>query len=391
MANWLWKILLGYIFLRPFVYDAGFDILAIILDTIFILSGCLYILKKGIKTATIDRIIIIFLLSLAISIIFSNNFLKSLAESYKYLPLIGLFYITRVADREDKRQLNLILILSAALVSVYSLCHLFILSRFISEYLSNNPNYPFADVFLVMKRAASPFLTANLLANYLVMIIILCLGLTIQKIKDNKKDPLLFLNISCLSISFITLFFTKSIGGWLTLILSISIFFAFAKMLNKKTLSLIFVIFIIFSAVLAMRMGGDKDFTKPTFSVHKRISYWKETVNIIRKDPLTGTGIGDFTLKDTRSAHNSYLQVWAETGLLGIISWLGIIFLFIRKGLGELRYKKVIYYRSGILSSGVAFILHNLIDFGFFSPQVAFLWWIVLGLNQRESQDYNAS
>ncbi|MFH1768867.1 MAG: hypothetical protein ABH858_06885, partial [Candidatus Omnitrophota bacterium] len=73
------------------------------------------------------------------------------------------------------------------------------------------------------------------------------------------------------------------------------------------------------------------------------------------------------------------LQIWAETGLLGILSWLIIIFWFIKNNLINLGDKND--YRLGLFLSGIAFLLHNIIDYGFFIPQAAFLWWIVLGLS----------
>lgn len=382
MNNLLWKIILGYIFLRPFVSEIDFTVLAFVLNLIFLLLGCIYISKRSIKFASIDKIIALFLLTLLISITLSDSPFNSLVQLNKYIPLMVLFYIIRATDIRDRRQIIFTLIISSILVSIYSLSSTFVISRFVSEYLSNNTSYPYAEELLIRKRAYYPFITPNLLATYLVMIFMLCLGLTIQKIKENKKVPFFSLNFLCLSITVVTLFFTKSIGGWLTFLFSIFAFFVLGKILNKKTLLLILLIALALSAVWIMRMQGNEDFTKPLFSVQRRVSYWKETIDIIRMHPLKGIGIGNLYLKESRTAHNSYLQIWAEMGILGIASWLGIVFLFIKDGLKKLYVGGVNYYRLGILLSGISFLFHNLIDFSFFIPEAAFLWWVTLGLNQ---------
>lgn len=404
MVKWLWKIILGYIFLypfipRPFLSEGVFKNLDLPNIAFLLLAG-FYIFKKTSKPPKftfIDGMISVFFLSLLISLIFSNNFLNSLSGLCKYLSLVSLFYIARISGRKNKNQLIFTLIISATLVSLYSLHCFFVGSKFALEYLSQHKIHnPFAREFLTRNRAFSPFMLPSLLANYLIMIIILCLGAAIQKIKQNKKDFLLFLNLFCLSLCFLTLFFTKSLGGWIALAVSVFTFFILGKMCNKKAWLVIALILVCSTCLFFMRIHGNKNFTKPGFSVHKRISYWKETATIIGQHPLTGVGIGNFYLKETRYAHNSYLQIWAEIGLLGIISWLGIIFIFILKGIENLYKKEESYYKLGIFSGGLAFLVHNLIDLSFFIPQAAFLWWIILGLtflngNEREFKDANLS
>jgi|GEM_PF-1762322 len=438
--------ILGYIFLRPFISGITFKNFDFILTGIFLFSAFLYILKKPFKKTYFDKIIIIFILSLLISTAFSHNILNSINQLYKYLSLIILFYIVKLTDKKNKRRLILILIISTICVSFLSLHSLFVISSNILESFSppgfadhaficgqiisvaiveGNPSSIqlstehflnrvlfekeeiTEDLFikgpkinkganiseiLSRKRASFPFISPNLFANYLVIIIMFCLGLIIHKIKKDRKDFLFFLSLFCLSLSFLTLFFTKSIGGWVTLSISTFIFFVLGKMLNKKALFVILVILILFSALLYMRIQENRDLTQPLFSIYKRISYWKEVTSIIHQHPITGIGIGNFTLRETRAAHNSYLQIWAEMGLLGIISWLTIIFFFVKKSIEKFHSKEKPYFDLGILLGGVAFLFHNLIDLSFFIPQVAFLWWVILGIIYQEHQtDRNPS
>jgi O-antigen ligase len=130
-------------------------------------------------------------------------------------------------------------------------------------------------------------------------------------------------------------------------------------------------------AIIIFRQQGE-DFTKPQFSLEKRIVYWQETLDIIFLHPLKGIGLGNFNLAQTRFAHNSYLQLWAEAGILGLLSYLSLIFIFLKKGIRSIRNNAEGFY-SGFFVAGLVFIIHNLVDFTFFIPQVSFLWWISLG------------
>jgi len=347
------------------------------LNGLLLVSWAGYSLKKHIKIKLIDKAIFIFFLSLLLSTLNSSNIIFSLSQVYKYLPLIAMFYIARFCDKNERKQILYVLLINTILVSLYSLHHLFFDSQFILKYLSeNSTNYSFAKEFLASKRAFVPFFSPNLLAGYLIAIIMICLGITVQKTKE--KDGLSFLSAFCLLISVVALFLTKSVGGWLIFIIIFSLFLLLGKLLNKKSVLIIFFLITLFGTMAINRELKEAYFKKPLFSLDKKISYWKETVKIIKQHPLAGVGVGNFSLKETRTAHNSYLQIWAEMGILGLLSWLMIIFVFIKRGVKNL-YSRNSYYSLGILMSGLSFLFYNLIDFSFFISQSAFLFWIVLG------------
>ena len=379
-----WKIILGYILLRPFVSELSFRKLDVILSVIFLLSFITYTLKKQFKIELIDKAIFVFFLSILLSRISLTSITVNLIQMYKYLSLMALFYAMRLSTKTEQKQLIYVLIAGASLVSLYSLRSLFVVSHFVLEYLvKNDINNTFAERFLTWRRAFAPFISPNLLAGYLVMMIMFSLGIILQKQKE--RNALFFLSIFCLLIGFITLFFSKSVGGWFILIVSLSLFLFLGKLLNKKTIFVILPFILLLGIVIVNRTQKDKYFAKPLFSLNKRISYWKETAGIIRKHPIKGIGAGNFSLKETRAAHNSYLQVWAEMGILGLLSWLTIVFIFLNKGINTLRSRNN-YYNLGVVASGLSFLLHNMIEFSFFISESAFLFWIILGITLRNER-----
>ncbi len=75
-----------------------------------------------------------------------------------------------------------------------------------------------------------------------------------------------------------------------------------------------------------------------------RWQFWQTTLLIIRDYPLLGVGLDAFGIAYTRydqmngfyrieQAHNEYLQVWAEAGIVGLVLILTFIFYLFRNGL----------------------------------------------------------
>ena len=82
-----------------------------------------------------------------------------------------------------------------------------------------------------------------------------------------------------------------------------------------------------------------KDQTRYINSDNSRASMWEASCNIIKRYPMTGTGIGDFTIQlkkefknigflkykhmqSITNSHNQILQSWGSSGLLGLLTFL---------------------------------------------------------------------
>ncbi|RME47083.1 MAG: O-antigen ligase domain-containing protein [Deltaproteobacteria bacterium] len=85
-----------------------------------------------------------------------------------------------------------------------------------------------------------------------------------------------------------------------------------------------------------------------TLKVSERQEAWHAAWALIRKRPFLGYGFGTgdeifayfkISFKHHQGAyvHNSYLQFWLETGIIGLMIMLGILLLFAREGLRNLR------------------------------------------------------
>lgn len=74
-------------------------------------------------------------------------------------------------------------------------------------------------------------------------------------------------------------------------------------------------------------------------SVYIRIDMWKQAINDFIKNPILGVGIGN-SVEGTGSPHNIILEVSAELGLLGILIFLSMCYLTIKKAMRFIKIEK---------------------------------------------------
>ncbi len=130
----------------------------------------------------------------------------------------------------------------------------------------------------------------------------------------------------------------------------------------------------------------------------ERLLLWETTWNMIRDRPLLGVGVGNYQkgqdryLREdvpatmTRShSHNNLLQVTVERGVFGLMLFLWIWYLIVKKGfqlLGHLRREGGRNYglALGGLTGLLGFFVDGLFQNNFGDTEVVILFWLVVGL-----------
>lgn len=88
----------------------------------------------------------------------------------------------------------------------------------------------------------------------------------------------------------------------------------------------LFVIFVIFNAQ-SMFSTIIVIMLKKDISLTSRTLIWSETVKYIIQKPILGHGIGTYSyVYSDRNAHNLFLQILAQMGVVGFIAWLNMIY-----------------------------------------------------------------
>lgn len=358
-------ILLILIFTRPFISSLAFPYLNSIYSMLFLGFLTSWIAFKKIdflQIKSLARPLILFSLALIISVVFSPDKFNSFRELYKYAAGIIIFLIIIPLANLDKLRIIRVITLASLLISLMAIYQYFFGFKHLLNYVTKKEiNNPFILDYIMNKRVFFPFITPNTLAGYLAMTIPLVL------ITNDKKKWLIGLPI------LFALFLTKSMGAILSLSLGLGLYFYLKSGFTKKKITLLglMAVFIIF--IFISRQIQTKEHLLPTFSLFRRLDYWQQTWEIIKLHPFTGIGLGNFNLNISRYAHNSYLQLAAETGILGLVSFLWLI-------------SKTLKPRNinpCLITASAIFLMHNFVDFTFFLPEVSLIWWAILGLGLR--------
>ena len=363
--------LLALIFIRPFISSLAFPYLNIVYTLSLLTILLARLLMKGLNLERLKRLkypLILYLFAIIISTYFSLNKITSLKELPNYAAALLIFTAClSLPDKKSKLTIEVI-ILAGTIISALAIYQYFFgFSHTVSYMNRKGIDSQFAADYLARRRVFFPFVTPNSLAGYLAFIIPL-----VFIIKNKLKWLILPLMLTAL-------FLTKSLGALLSLFLCAGLYLYLKRDFSAKKLALAVILGISLLFVVSLRQSSLKTHQTPSFSFEKRLAYWQDTFSIIKTRPLAGVGPGNFDIPLSRYAHNSYLQVWAETGILGLISFLWLIILAAK---GVLRSAKNAGRSLMVIPLATACLtlpIHNFVDFTFFLPEINILWWIVLG------------
>jgi putative inorganic carbon (hco3(-)) transporter len=363
-------LVLILIFIRPFISSLAYpwanSVYSFTLLTILLFS----LLRNKTSHERLKQLslpIIFFLLALSISSYFSVNRIESAAELYKYLSGILLIIILPSLSEKIRKRYIAGILTCGILISILALYQYFIGFSHLRNFINTQSiTSPFVLDYLRQKRVFFPFVTPGILAGYLIMVAPLVL---------------LYKNRIWLSIPLLcALFLTASLGAFISLFLA-ALFYVLLKRGFKKTRGILLLGLALFiPLVFFMRIASGKGHLSPLFSVFMRISYWHDTLAIIKTHPFLGVGLGNFNLIYSRYAHNSFLQFWAEAGLLGITSLLWLIYAILKNSVGKLKNIADDKETLVLITCLATFAFHNLCDFSFFLPEVSLIFWAIFGL-----------
>jgi O-antigen ligase len=367
----MYNAILILIFFRPFICSLAFPYVD------FIHSGCLiialagWISVKGAEPKNIGRIkypLLLFLAALLISLIFSQNKMASIGELPKYGLSLLLLIAASSFTFKQKNELVKTILAAGIIISLLAIYQYSIGFKHTLDYLiNNNIADPFVKDYIGRKRAFLPFLGPNALGGYLSMVIPLAL--------IHKRKILLVIPL-CLA-----LLLTKSIGAMASLFFGLAFYlFLKGKITPKKAFYLAGAAAIII-LTLILRSSAPQAHIKPAFSAIMRFNYWADTLRVIKAHIFTGVGIGNLNISQSIYAHNSYLQIFAEMGFLGITAFIWIIFAAFKAGAKKMKNPgEESRLASALVLSLIIFLFHNLIDYTFFLPEISVTWWLILGL-----------
>ncbi len=311
--------------------------------------------------------------------------------------------LTFINNYSRLRKVVLTIIIFSSLMAFYGILqHLANLEAIYNLRLPYQAN-PFAS-----------FVNAHHFAAFMEMTIGVTLGLLFGKATENNKRIFLMIAVVIMGIAVIL---TGSRGGMLSL-LGVITFVVAANLLQKPTSEIdspiadgksylrnfafigggLALILVLFGAVLLL--GGDNSLLRgiglqdQADISNGRIHFWQIALRIFIDYPILGAGLDAFAVAFPRydswngmfrveQAHNDYLQILADAGILGFACVAAFIYLLFKKGLQTVRKSSDRFRRSaavGALAGCFGILIHSFFDFPLRTPSNALFFLTLTAL-----------
>ena len=269
---------------------------------------------------------------------------------------------------------------------------------------------------LAQSTAFGPFINRHHFAGYMELAIALPLGLLFSGAIESYKRPLYAFAAMMMGVALIM---TNSRGGIISLAAEILFLVVIAgpglrrgerrpraqrirAALIRAGLAFGLIVVLI-GGTLAV--GGSDVFTRLLGSPNAedpttgRSHFWSVTLDVIKTYPMLGSGLGAFSVIYTRydsrngfyrreQAHNDYLQILADGGVVGGVLGLALILVLFRNGFARRetddKFRRGV--ATGALAGCFAVLIHSFFDFTLHTTSNALLFLILAALATQDSR-----
>ncbi len=383
--TWLETTFWVFLFIALFSLPLSEAIKNIFLVGAYIQGLILLILRKGeIKISPIGWAFLLFLFVSILSAINSFYPYKAVRGVWDILNPT-LLYIILINTIDSHKRINTILSIIILSIGIGAILG-------ITEYLLWPENFTRLKIH-----------SLGSTAGYLVIVIGLMIGMLIN-MRLEKRERVVLIIITLLS--FIALILTNYRTQWGTLLIMFLVF----SLLNKIKAShrtilsfmLIFVIFLITIVVLDHNVVFSRIRNMATPSkdpaMVARMTIWKGSWAMFMDNPILGVGPKCFqtdwnferdenrkkynVLPEAGQAHNMFLNVAAETGIMGIIAllaWLGTYAYHLFKSRKDINNDLALSLWYGALGGWIAILIGGMTE-SFIGAEISLLIMTILAL-----------
>lgn len=363
----------------------------------------------------------IFLIAISLSVPFALSFNVALTEWLKWVTIFFMMYwLSQWVTEENVESVLLIVLLSAfanAVVGIYIFLggsgadHLLINDRFFRAFGTFGQPNPFGGfmgmtlpigiviLFLVTSRLSKDKMLFTI-ASFIgmgILVVILLLAL----IMSWSRGAWIAFAVATLAMvfalprrtlnSFLVLSFTITLSWivWQSGLLPASIQARVESSIQD---------FVVFNDVRGIEI------TPENYAVIERLAHWQSALAMAESYPLLGVGIGNYAvayptfrllnwIEPLGHAHNYYLNIWAEAGMIGLLSYIifiGSVFVTIWQ-LRNHPSRKIQKIAIGLLGFWTYLFTHHLLDNLYVNNlflHLGTLLGVVLALNNRLSNTY---
>lgn len=373
--------------------------------------------KKGFIYSSLNLPVLSFILICVLSLLWSTNIFSSIRELPLFLagPLLYFLVINNINNRKQINKIINALILIGTLLGIYGIFQYFGIDFSIFESAKGR------------QQVFGLFGNVNYFAEYLIIPIPIAIPLFLVN-KNKIKKVLLLIAILTMSISLLFTFTRSSyLGFGVSLILMFFLYTIQWRQKFIKNKKKIVIVILLLAAIGTIVFSLPNPFNKPgtiinkiksrisptqltqDSSIKRRLATWQFTILMIKDHPVFGSGIGTykyntlryqaefFSKNNNRSiyphgfaqeAHNEYLQIWAEMGIVGLSIFIWVIFSYFKYGLKALKKNEDKYKQGmiiGLMGAVIAVLGDSIFGFPLHLPATVMMFWLAFGLTVSQS------
>ncbi len=393
----LTKLFEGSIFKQTFLWCLLPAALAPVLDTKIILClaaigifslavrfGCgekLHVPSSPVHTY-IGLFAFVFLIATLTSVTIQGSLFTGLLTFF-----VAIFALVFSSAVSSKRQIDFavkIFVAVGAGVSLYGIYQFFFYDPASAGAWIDNDM--FSDI---THRVYSTLENPNVLGEYLLLI----MPFTAAGLLNGKTWPQRLFYLGCLALMLVCMLFTSSRGAWLGLLFATAIFVVMldARFILVGIIGLV-VLYFALPAWVIERFASIGDMSDSSTSY--RVYIWLATIAMLKDYWFSGIGPGtdafnlvypaySFNTIKAPHAHNLYLQLMCDAGILGLLLFLLILFSYYRtvfSAFSRERDRKTKHYLAAAAASVGGFLLQGMTDYAFYNNRVTLFFWVIIAL-----------
>lgn len=339
------------------------------------------------KRDAVGSALMLFLFILLVSCVFSFARGASMTVWAMYFVFITFYFavINTITTRDRLNGLLRLFIISGAIVALYGVM------QYVFGWTTTNAwidEEMFEDETM---RVFSTLANPNVLGEYLLLVLPPAAAFFL---KDRSRSLSKWVYLAVTGLLFLCLILTQSRGCWLGFIVSAAIFITFyeGRWWAFIPLVLCIVPFIIPETVVERlsSIGNMND-----SSTSYRVYIWMGAIGMLRHYLTGGIGMGEAAFNEVYPffsynaiiaphAHNTFLQLLVEGGLPALISFIAVIFVFLRSVHTTYRRRDKKSFSSAMqlaLCAGVCgFLFQSLFDYTFYNYRVMAVFFMVMAM-----------
>lgn len=349
---------------------------------------------QKIQIGTLGKLLILYMLYIAIGISYSKHKLNSLSTVAMWAVMFAAYLtITTVLVSRRRLQTALLLFSLAAGAVGFIACAQYALRNILGISMPNQVwdavdqlfyrYFPMdVDIHIATHRPASTFNNPNIMSEFLVMMIPLVAVCGF----DGQRTRLKLTARLCLLLSIFGVAVSFSRGAYMALLsMLLLIIVTNLRKISPLLISLIAAISLIPEAIISrfFSIGGIND-----FSITQRFSAWDVAVQAILRNPLFGMGPGISNFSEfvknagvnVPHAHNIALQLLIEGGFIGLFLLMVVAIRLLQNSVECLAHSpKTHYFGVFFIAFTVAFVVYGMVDYPFLCPKLMATFFTVLG------------